>query len=146
MQNKIDILADIIKQSALTPKKKSFALKMFNEIITSYGLCEMKMKQLILNKYCLKNYPIKKIEVNLDKIFIVLFAMGLDVDSIFSIDEDVLVWVSNNFPIKEQSKMTTGRLQELIRRVEFYRVINGSLPETMKDMIDYFKNNTEINV
>jgi hypothetical protein len=144
-QTKINTLTEMVENSQLTPRQKDLYFKLFKEIISDFNIQELKLKNLVAKKYLNSHYSdIEKFDFDFDMIFCAMDTLGLSPIEILLKPTEIILWANKNIPTAEKIKMTAERYFDMINKVNYFNVITGRLPENISELVEYYKNNTGI--
>jgi hypothetical protein len=139
MQQKVDILIDLLNKSGLKLSQKQLAFNIVADIVSKYNVNEAKYHQRIKQDNKIKTDFIDYY----DSVFCLLYMQGINETDIMSLNYKYCEWIKEN--IDSLKSLTFHAIEQLELNLLFYESsYNGKLPESVKSLKDFILEQLEI--
>jgi len=139
MQNKIDILSDLINKSGLKVSQKKLAFSVIADIVLKINIIDGKYQQRIKQDHKIK----KDFFDYWDSVSELFYMMDISELDILSLNYKYSEWIREN--IDSLKNLTFNAVQQLQVNLLFYETCyDGKLPESVKDLKDFLLEPLEI--
>ena len=144
MQDKINILSDLLQKSGLKPTQKSLAFKMLSDIVTNYNINENKYYNRVKQDLKLK----KDFTEYFDRVYLLLKLMGISELEVFELNYKFVDWIltaiKHNETAENMSYNTIKQLEYYLLIFETcYNRLPTNMPELKKFILESIETDTD---
>ena len=141
MQEKINILTELIQKSGLKPTQKNLAFKILSDIVVKYNISENKYYNRVKQDQKIK----KDFTDYFDRVYLLLKLMGISELDIFELNYKFFDWI---FRAVKNNETTENLSYNAIKQLEYYLLIfqecYNKLPDNMEELKKFILEPLEI--
>jgi hypothetical protein len=132
MQEKINIITDLIDKSGLKLAQKNLAFKIIDKIVADFNILEHNYQNRIKFDYKIKNDFIDYY----DRVATLLYLLGIGEMQIFNLKYKYAKWIiENSSDIK--SNLNYNSLEKLLSSLELYEIAYNKQPDSLQELKDF---------